>query len=208
MTGMRVLPFLALAAGLTACGGSSHHTTTAQPAAPTQSAASSNPSASTTTPTAATTPSSPQTPAAHRIHCRASNLRLSYLGQNGATGKAIIGFKLRNTAGSTCHTFGFPGILFVDRAGGGLPTISQRTTHDFAGQIPLRSLDLAPGATVSFRLGVTHGIASSVGCTTADGVQVIPPDDTATLRIRIPGGAYYCRTVTISPLAPGTSAFQ
>jgi len=47
-----------------------------------------------------------------------------------------------------------------------------------------------------------------VGCTTAYGLQVIPPDDTARLRVGIVnGGAYECRTATVSPLQQGTSAF-
>ena len=69
-------------------------------------------------------------------------------------------------------------------------------------------LTVAPGATVSFRLGVTHGASSAAGCTTAHALQVIPPNDTATLRVSIPNGAYECQTATVSPLAPGTSAFS
>ena len=67
---------------------------------------------------------------------------------------------------------------------------------------------LTPGSSASFRLGVTHGVSSTADCTTAYGLQVIPPDDTATLRTHIPGGAYECRTATVSPLRPGTSAYR
>jgi hypothetical protein len=100
-------------------------------------------------------------------------------------------------------------VLFLDRAGKALPTDSTRTTQDFFGSVPENKLDVAPGQSVSFRLGVTHGAASPVGCTTAYGLQVIPPDDTATLHVAIVnGGAYECRTATVSPLQPGTSAFR
>jgi hypothetical protein len=99
-------------------------------------------------------------------------------------------------------------VLFLDRAGKALPTDSTRTTQDFFGSVPAKKLDVAPGQSVSFRLGVTHGAASPVGCTTAYGLQVIPPDDTATLHVAIVnGGAYECRTATVSPLQEGTSAF-
>ena len=37
--------------------------------------------------------------------------------------------------------------------------------------------------------------------------QVIPPDDTATLRISIPNGAFECQTTTVSPMQPGDSAY-
>jgi hypothetical protein len=159
----------------------------------------------TTTPTvpATTTPASGTgTPP-----CRAADLALSYLGGLGATGHGELGFELRNTGTQPCSTIGFPGVQFLDRAGGTLPTISTRTTEDFFGSVPKTLLTLAPGATASFRLGVTHGAASTAGCTTAYGLQVIPPNDTVSLRTAIPNGAYECQTATVSPLAQGTSAF-
>lgn len=113
---------------------------------------------------------------------------------------------MRNT-GVRCNTIGYPGVLFLSRSGASLPTSPTHTTSDFFGHSPLSQLIVAPGQTVSFRLGVTHGIGSSAGCTTAYGVQVIPPNDTATLRVSIPGGAAECGTATVSPLRAGTSAF-
>ncbi|MGA2929339.1 MAG: DUF4232 domain-containing protein [Solirubrobacteraceae bacterium] len=139
--------------------------------------------------------------------CRAADLALSFIGQQGATGHGEVAFALRNTRARSCHTIGYPGVLFLDRAGAPLPTIPTHTTQDFFGVAPRRPLQVASGATVSFRLGVTHGIASSAGCTTAYGLQVIPPNDTATLRVAIPNGAYECRGVTVSPLQPGNSAY-
>jgi hypothetical protein len=121
----------------------------------------------------------------------------------------VLGFELRNTGGSSCHTFGFPGVLWLAKSGAALPTKSIRTTHDFFGTAPLASLTVAPGSVVSFRLGVTHIVGGgTTGCTTAAAVQVIPPNDTSTLRVTIPNGAFECRTTTISPVRPGRSAFQ
>jgi hypothetical protein len=137
----------------------------------------------------------------------AADLALSYLGQQGATGHGELGFALRNTSSRSCHTYGFPGVLFLDKGGGALPTESTRTTHDFFGTAPEVPLVIAPGEMVSFRLGVTHGVTSTADCTTAYGLQVIPPDDTHTLVTTIPGGAYECRTATVSPLRPGHSAY-
>jgi hypothetical protein len=187
-------------------------TTTAPPVATTTTAAAAPPTTATTT-RAATTPAA-TTPAATTpvasagpAPCVAADLTLSYLGGLGATGHGELGFELRNTGNQACKTFGFPGVQFLDQAGGALPTIPTRTTQDFFGSVPKTELTLAPGAAASFRLGVTHGAASTAGCTTAYGLQVIPPDDTATLRTAIPNGAYECQTATVSPLAQGTSAF-
>ena len=142
-----------------------------------------------------------------RALCTADRLALSFLGQQGATGHGELGFALRNTGAVACHTFGFPGVLFLSSAGAPLPTAAQRVTRDFFGSAPATALVLAPGQSASFRLGVTHGQASSAGCVTAAALQVIPPDDTRALRVTIPHGAYECGSATVSPLRPGTTAF-
>jgi hypothetical protein len=139
--------------------------------------------------------------------CRAAGLALSFLGQQGATGHGELGFALRNTGSSSCSTVGYPGVQFLNRAGGSLPTTPTHTTRDFFGVEPLRALVVDPGQSISFRLGVNHGIGSSAGCTTAFGLQVIAPNDTATMRVSIPGGASECGTSTVSPVRPGDLAY-
>ena len=191
---------LGAAVGLAACGGSSHsHSGTSSQAT--------TPPASAATASTATSGPSPPVGTGGPLRCRAAGLTLRFLGQQGATGRGELGFALRNSSSSSCRTFGFPGILFLDRAGNGLPSVPLHRTHDPFGSAPATVLILAPGASASFRLGVTHGIVSSVGCTTAYGLQVIPPDDTKSLRVSIPGGAYECRQTTVSPLRPGTTAY-
>jgi hypothetical protein len=140
--------------------------------------------------------------------CVAAGLSLSYLGGQGATGHGELGFALKNTGSDPCSTGGYPGIQFLDEDGSALPTTPQHTTDDFFGHLPLQKLTLQPGQTASFRLGVSHGGGSSSGCTTADGLQVIAPNDTVTLKVPILNGASECGTTTVSPLQPGTSAFQ
>jgi Protein of unknown function (DUF4232) len=140
--------------------------------------------------------------------CRAAGLALSFLGQQGATGHGELGFALSNTGAAGCSTIGYPGVQFLDRSGGALPTTPSHTTNDFFGRTAERALTVGPGQSVSFRLGVTHGAGSSAGCTTAYGLQVIAPNDTATLRVQIPGGASECGTTTVSPLLPGDSAYR
>jgi hypothetical protein len=134
-------------------------------------------------------------------------MSLSFLGGQGATGHGLLGFALHNTGGSSCSTIGYPGIQFLDRGGGDLPTTPIHTTHDFFGSTPLRPLVVGPGQTVSFRIGVTHGNGSTAGCTTAYALQVIPPNDTHALLVSLPNGAYECTTATVSPLRPGTLAY-
>ena len=196
---------LAAAVAVAGCGSSKTVTTTVTSAAssPTSATTSSTPST-----TSATTSSSASTTSAAPPLCTAGTLALRILGQQGATGHGEIGVAMRNTGSSTCHTFGYPGVLFLDKAGQPLPTVPTHTTHDFFGDAAEIGINVAPGDSVSFRLGVTHGINGTQGCATAYGLQVIPPNDTATLRTAIPGGAFECRTVTVSPVRPGTSAYQ
>ena len=194
-----------------ACGSVSSSTTAPAvpapsiPSAPATTAApaSTVPAATPTTSSApaATTPVAPPP-------CRAAGLSLSFLGGQGATGHGELGFALRNTGSVACSTIGYPGVQFLDQDGRALPTIPAHTTTDFFGSVPKLPLTIAPGAIVSFRLGVTHGAASTAGCTTAYGLQVIAPNDTATLRTAIPNGEYECQTATVSPLAEGTTAYS
>lgn len=190
-----------------ACGGSStpaaHTSPAAGPQIPATSPATTSNPATTTPPT----PPSTTTTAAGPSICRAAELSASFLGGQAATGHGLLGFALHNTSTHTCTTFGYPGILFLTSSGQALPTRPTHTTQDFFGSLPRQSVTVAPGSTVSFRLGVTHGAASTASCATAYGLQVIPPDDTSSLRISIPSGAYECQTATVSPVQPGTSAY-
>jgi Domain of unknown function (DUF4232) len=134
-------------------------------------------------------------------------LSLSFLGQQGGMGHGEIGFVLKNTSSVSCRTYGYPGILFLDQGGHPLPTIPHHATSDFFGSSPAVPLVIAPGGTASFRLDVGHGVATSAGCATAYGLQVIPPNDTATLRTTIPNGAYECQDANVSPLRAGSAAY-
>jgi hypothetical protein len=139
--------------------------------------------------------------------CKAATLALSFLGGQGATGHGELGFALRNTGASSCSTVGYPGVQFLDGGGDALPTTPMHTTNDFFGHTSLRVLTVAPGQSVSFRLGVTHSPTAGQSCTTADALQVIAPNDTATLRVDLSDGAAECGVATVSPVQPGNSAY-
>jgi len=50
-------------------------------------------------------------------------------------------------------------------------------------------------------------VATSAGCATAYALQVIPPNDTSTLKTTIPNGAYECKDANVSPLRAGAAAY-
>jgi hypothetical protein len=180
---------------------------TASQSATTTSASSSTAGSSTAGQSAAAQPNGGASVGGAANECKASGLALSFLGGQGATGHGELGFALKNT-GEACSTGGYPGIQFLAKDGASLPTTPQHTTSDFFGDLPLQHLSLAPGQSASFRLGVSHGAGSSAGCSTAYGLQVIAPNDTATLRVTIPNGASECGTTTVSPLQAGNAAYQ
>lgn len=196
---------LAAALGLTACGSSTRTVihNAAPPASTSGRTTSGNPSTTGPATPAVTTTSALSTPA-----CVAADLTLKFLGQQGAAGHGELGFALENTSHTACHTYGYPGVLFLDSHGAGLRTIPQHTVIDYFGHSRELELTIQPGDEASFRLGVTHGAVPGSVCTTAAALQVIPPDDTATLRITIPSGAYECGDVTVSPLQSGSSAYR
>jgi hypothetical protein len=203
----RITTAVLAALALAACGSSSHNTAASVPAKTATTSPSAQPIPTVTQTVTTTTPTT--TPVQSNI-CRAAGLHLSFLGGSGATGHGLLGFTLKNVGSSSCHMFGYPGILFLDQGGGALPTTTIRAVHDFFGSAPLRSFDLAPGESASFRIGVTHfgPNGSNTGCTTAYGLQVIPPNDTSTLRVTIGnGGEYECQSASLSPVQPGTSAY-
>jgi hypothetical protein len=196
-----------LAVLLAGCGSSTTVVTDQTPAAsPTATTTTSAPSSSSATSSTGSASTS-ATAVGGVPRCTAAVLSVSFLGQQGATGHGELGFALRNTGSRTCHTFGYPGVLFLSSSGAPLPTGSQRVTQDYFGTAPVTGLNLAPGEHASFRLGVTHVGTSGASCVTAAAVQIIPPDDTHTLHVTVPAGAYECGTVTVSPLRPGNSAF-
>jgi hypothetical protein len=196
------------------CGSSDHGTSSSTKAAPatrtvTHTVTAGHSSSSSSTSTAGSPTPSVHTSSSQLSICRAAGVRITYLGGQGATGHGLLGFAMQNTGSASCTTLGYPGIQFLSKSGAALPTHDTRTTTDFFGTTKLARLTVAPGQSASFRLGVSHGSASPKGCVTAGYVQVIPPNDTSTVRIAIPGGVFECGGgVTVSPMQPGDTAYH
>ena len=193
---------------LTACGASNSKQSSATvPVTPTGTTTTTAPTTPTTTTPTSTSPTTTSSAGAPP-QCLTSDFELRFLGQAGATGHGELGFALRNVSAHQCRTFGYPGILFLDKSGYALPTRPTHTTVDFFGKTTETELVVLPGASVSFRLGVSHGAANPSGCTTVYGLQVIAPNDTHATRTTIPQGAVECGgDATVSPLQPSTLAF-
>ncbi len=165
-----LVPAIAAAIGLAACGGSGASTriVTRTITAPSSTATSAQTPSATTT-SAATSTTTTGTAAGGTQPCIAHDLALSFIGQQGAAGHGELAFALKNISSASCHTFGYPGIQFLDRQGGDLTTIPHHTTTDYFGHAPEVELTIAPGSSASFRLGVTHGAVPGSVCTPPTG---------------------------------------
>jgi hypothetical protein len=140
--------------------------------------------------------------------CVAADLRPSFLGTNGAAGTIAVGFALTNSSGSTCTTYGWPGVQFLSSTGVALPTDATRTSSDMLGSTPAADITLAPGQEASFRLIASDfSSGTTTSCANATDLQIIAPNDSATLKVAISGGIPACGHTTLSPLMVGTSAW-
>jgi hypothetical protein len=116
----------------------------------------------------------------------------------------VLGFILTNTSGTTCASGAFPGIGLIDAAGNVDAVSPTRVTSDALGATPVTRVSLGAGQTMSFRITLHD---SGAGCGSYTGVQIIAPNDTATMKVTIPDGPVQsCGNVDVSPVEPGSSA--
>jgi hypothetical protein len=196
---------------IVACGSSNTSDTTGQKTVTvfrTETVTTPPPVTTTTAPLTRTKASKTTTTAIAGTACTASDLTPSFLGSNGAAGTIELGFALKNTGSTTCHTYGWPGVELLSSNGVGLPTNATRTTTDVLGDTPANALTLRPGEQASFRLIATDFAAGGGSCENASQLQIYAPDDTVTMKVAISGGVPACGRATLSPMLPGASAFS
>jgi hypothetical protein len=179
------------------------------------STATSTSTSSTTTPSTSTTPttststttSTAASAGGSTTACTAADLTPVFLGSDGATGRVVLAFALRNKGTAACHTYGWPGVQFAAAGGSPIPTTTTRTTNDLLGSTPAAALTLGAGQEASFRIIVPDSKnGSNVGCSTAGEVRIIAPDDTASMVATLTAPVTVCGTATLSPLLSGTDA--
>lgn len=147
--------------------------------------------------------------AAAAAECTAPDLTVAAVPPNGATGTVVLGFTLTNTGAQACETYGWPGVTFVDSAGNVVTTLTTRTTSDILGSTPPTRFSIASGGEASFRVTVRDSNADGGegGCGSYSHLQVIAPNDTSAMAVKLPDGAVdVCGAAQISPLEPGSSA--
>lgn len=139
--------------------------------------------------------------------CTAAQLHPVLLSGQGAAGTDIYVVALRNVSSSSCRTYGYPGVSFLNATGAALPTNVTRTTTDAAGNATASAITLTPGEEASFRVAVAVAYEGGEYCKTATTMQIYPPESTVALKLALSGGgSQVCGKATVIPLQSGSSA--
>ncbi len=175
-TGRYLVPAIAAALLVAACGGGGDGITIGNPAptgttlpAPTTTPAPGASGAPATSPPAATTPEQ-STPSTDR--CHTSEVAVTLGPEDAGAGNRMSAVVLQNISRRTCTVYGYGGLQLLDPAKRPLP--NGLTRDPSPAPVLLR---VAPGGKVykDFRFGVVPGAQK---CTTPAWVQITPPDET------------------------------
>lgn len=174
----------------------------ASPTAPSTSAS----PAQTPSLTPSATPSVPPSPGQSlaAAECETSQLQVKAGRGGGAAGTFYQSLVFTNVSGAVCALRGYPGASFIDSAGHQLGYPADRDTTEH-----IRQVVLASGAKAHALLGTPEAVNfSKSDCEPqkASGVRVYPPDQTASMVVKI--SMTVCTTKNgrslIQPIRPGT----
>jgi uncharacterized protein DUF4232 len=174
----RALVALACCATLAACGGGHKRAATKL----------TNPSPPAPASTASTTPTGKPAAPARLATCTPAQLRLRVVSSQGATGHLETTFAFRNSSGTRCRLFGFPGARMLSATRRPLRTIVERGDGFFSFPRHGTEVVLQPGGSARFSLGWSDNNAqggSPATCPRADRLEVTPPNDYSFLEISV-----------------------
>jgi len=166
----------------------------------------STPSRTATTGTPGTaTPTSTAT-TAQLADCRLSQLNVSISSAGAAGGHSGARLYFRNTSGTTCRMYGYPGVAALNAAGAQLAQ-ARRTLSGYIGGMPdsggLSTVELAPGQSASAVVEALNANTDGSSCGTVPALLVTPPNETQSIRLEWSGG---CADFEIHPVVPGVAS--
>jgi Protein of unknown function (DUF4232) len=101
---------------------------------------------------------------------------------NGTAGTIFYTLEFTNLSGRTCTLRGYPGVSAINLSGGRVGSAASRLTGH-----AVKTISLAKGATAKATLGaVDTGALPNCHMTTAAGLRVYPPNQTASRTIPFP----------------------
>ncbi len=144
--------------------------------------------------------------------CTAASLRASVLGPSGYANDqqpAIAAVHVVNVSSSSCTLYGYPGVKVADDQGKSSPITAGRATGS-----PVTSVTLKPGQVANANLEYndinTQGTASAEHVCGVQGsqAQVILPDTTTVLEVKVTGGGVDGNTLNICSNALTVQPFE
>ncbi|MFI5042240.1 MAG: DUF4232 domain-containing protein, partial [Acidimicrobiales bacterium] len=126
---------------------------------------------------------------------------------NGAAGSIAQVFILRNTSGTTCTMYGYPGLLRLDAAKKPMTTTVTRGSSVVVRDPGPSLVTLPAGASASFGSGWSHVPTPSdpaSGCAASTYLEITPPDETAYLLVPAAVDACNHGTIAVSAVVAGT----
>lgn len=135
--------------------------------------------------------------------CQTSQLRASFVGQQGTTGHYHAVLVLTNTGGTSCESMGYVGLQMLGP--GGQPLMTSVVRDTFNGGPA--TVVLPPAGRASSALSWVE-ISSGEVCTRPDQVTITPPGEPASLTVPWPSGSnYVCGqgAIDVRPLRSGVA---
>jgi len=183
--------------------GSSKQSATSASSSPPASTATTIVSSPTTSAAASSSTSTPATttPAAGTVACTTGDLTVSLSDLSAAAGTDYQELAFKNTSAAVCTLEGYPGVSFVDAQGHQIGAPAPRASGNDV------EVSVAPGS-VAAALVAYHDVyvSTTADCqpTTAAGVRVYPPDNTASVIVpdtfMVCANAATAGTADISPV--------
>jgi hypothetical protein len=139
--------------------------------------------------------------------CPTSGLHVSIGNGNGAAGSVYYPIVFRNTSGSPCTLFGFPGVSFVTSPNGS--QIGDAATRQ--SDKPVQTVTLSPGGVAHATLQVVQALnfpAAKCQPVTAHFLKIYPPNQTAAVILSFTAKACAATgqgvtVLNVAPVQPG-----
>ena len=195
--GRYLVPGIAAALLLSACGGDGDGTTIGSAAPATPSITASEPAATTAASPTPTRTSESTTPESTPVdtRCHTSELAATIGAGDAAAGNRFATLSLKNTSGRTCTIYGYGGLQPLNSAGTQLPLTLKR---DATAGAP-RLVRLSPGTSIGRTIHWGAVPSGTAKCPTASSATVIPPDETDPLSVRFDFGEICGSTIDGTP---------
>jgi uncharacterized protein DUF4232 len=196
-TGRYLVPGIAAALLLAACGGDGDGTTigTAAPSVtpPTSAAPTSAATSTGTSETGPTAPASSEGSAPATDRCHTGEFTAAFGPEDAGAGNRNASVVLTNKGGRTCTVFGYGGLQPLDAAGKPITTLTLTRVNP-----PPALLRVAPGGKVY--KGIHWAVIARTGqkCVSPVSAQVTPPDETDHITLKWPFGTV-CGTIDGRP---------